>query len=73
MTYKEYLVIFEKAEHNWAAYSPDVPGCVSTGRTKEETYANFSAALALHFEGLQEDGLPIPEPTSESERLRIAV
>jgi len=68
---KDYLVVFEKAEHNWAAYSPDVPGCVATGKTRQETAKNFAEALAFHFEGLREDGLPIPEPTAEAERIGV--
>lgn len=73
MKYKEYLVVFEKAEHNWAAYSPDVPGCVATGKTHEEAARNFKEALEFHFEGLIEDGLPIPEPSADAERIRVAV
>ncbi len=69
----EYLVILEKAEHNWAACSPDVPGCVSTGQTRDETLVNFHDALLFHFEGLIEDGLPIPEPTSVGEKVVVTV
>ncbi|MDQ2731901.1 MAG: type II toxin-antitoxin system HicB family antitoxin [Armatimonadota bacterium] len=50
-------------DHNWSAYSPDVPGCASTGKTRTETKENFRRALRLHLEGLAEDGLPIPEPS----------
>lgn len=70
---KKYLVIFEKAKKNWAAYSPDVPGCVATGKTKEVTSRNFAEALKFHFEGLKEDGLPIPEPTTISEKIAVKV
>ncbi len=70
---KEYWVILERTENNWSAYSPDAPGCVATGLTRGETLHNFEEALALHFEGLAEDGLPIPEPSAEVDRIRIAI
>ena len=60
----EYLVVLEKAEKNWAAYSPDVPGCVATGPTPEETIIRYEGALRMHLKGLHEDGLPPPEPSS---------
>ena len=69
---KEYTVIYEHTENNWAAYSPDVPGCMATGKTKEEAEANFRDALTFHIEGLKEEGLPIPEPISEAGQIRIA-
>ena len=69
---KEYVVIYEHTENNWAAYSPDVPGCMATGRTREEVEANYKEALAFHLEGLKLEGLPIPEPLSETGRVSIA-
>ncbi len=60
----EYLIIIEKAEHNYAAYSPDLPGCIATGKTKEEAEKNMQSAVQMHVQGLVEDGLPIPEPQS---------
>lgn len=66
-------MIFEKAKKNWAAYSPDMPGCVATGKTKEETSRNFAEAIVFHFEGLKEGGLPIPEPTTISEKIAVKV
>jgi predicted RNase H-like HicB family nuclease len=69
---KDYLVIYEWADGNWSAYSPDVPGCVSTGKTQDACKRNFGTALRLHFEGLREDGLPIPEPTALADRISIA-
>ncbi|OPY70364.1 MAG: hypothetical protein A4E57_00640 [Syntrophorhabdaceae bacterium PtaU1.Bin034] len=56
-----YLVIYEKSKRNYSAYSPDVPGCIATGKTLEETRKNMQEALKFHIEGLIEDGLPIPE------------
>jgi predicted RNase H-like HicB family nuclease len=48
-----YVVVFEKAPNNWAAYSPDVPGCAATGATKEETAQSMREALEFHLEGLR--------------------
>ena len=67
----EYLVIIEKAESNYSAYSPDLPGCVATGDTKEETLQLMREAIAMHLEGLREDGLPIPPPSSSAEYLAV--
>ena len=69
---KEYVVVYERTENNWSAYSPDIPGCMATGKTKEEVENNYKEALAFHIEGLKEDGQPIPEPSSEVGRVRIA-
>lgn len=59
-----YLVIVEKAKNNYSAYSPDVPGCVATGATREEAEREMHAALQMHLEGLREDGLPLPKPSA---------
>lgn len=69
---KEYVVIYERTDNNWAAYSPDVPGCVATGQTRDEAERNFTEALEFHFEGLRSEGLPIPEPSSEVGRVSVA-
>jgi predicted RNase H-like HicB family nuclease len=69
----KYLIIIEKAENNYAAYSPDVPGCGATGKTKAEVRKNIEEAIAFHIEGLIEDGLPIPEPRSRAEYVSVAV
>ena len=69
---KEYTVIYEKTGNNWSAYSPDVPGCMATGKTRAEVERNFREALAFHFEGLKKEGLPIPKPTSEVGHVSIA-
>ena len=67
----EYLVVIERAESNCAAYSPDLPGCVATGATKEEALQNMRRAIALHIEGLREDGLPIPPPSSSADYIAV--
>ena len=59
-----YLIIIEKSDNGYGAYCPDVPGCVAFGDTVDETRKNFLEALEFHFEGLREDGLEIPKPTS---------
>jgi len=58
----KYLVIIEKAKNNYSAYSPDVLGCVTTGKTIEETLKMMKEALEFHFEGMIEDGEAIPKP-----------
>jgi len=58
---KRYAVVFEKAESNWAAYVPDLLGCVSTGATLPETKRNIREAIQLHLEAMREVGEPIPD------------
>lgn len=59
---RRYAVVIEAGEHNLSAYVPDLPGCVTTGKSVEEIERNIREAIALHLEGLLEDGDPIPEP-----------
>jgi predicted RNase H-like HicB family nuclease len=61
---KRYAIVVEKAATNYAAYVPDLPGCVATGATVAETERRLRAAIELHVQGLREDGLPVPEPSS---------
>jgi predicted RNase H-like HicB family nuclease len=63
----KYLVVVEKAQNNYSAYVPDLPGCVATGGTPEEVHQNIRAAISLHVEGLREDGLPVPIPQTQAE------
>ena len=67
----KYAVIIEKAEHNYSAYVPDLPGCVATGKTREETVQNMRQAIAFHLEGLREDGIPIPDPQTSAESVEV--
>ena len=69
---KKYLVVLEPAPHNWAAYSPDLPGCVATGKTRDETLRQMREAVEFHIDGLREEGLPIPEPSSSAEYLSVS-
>jgi predicted RNase H-like HicB family nuclease len=59
-----FAVVFEKAESNWAAYVPDLPGCITTGATLDETESNIREAIEGHLRTLAEFGDPIPQPTS---------
>ena len=59
---KPYLIVLEPSATGYAAFSPDVPGCVATGKSVEQTLAEMRAALAFHFEGMAEAGEPIPLP-----------
>jgi predicted RNase H-like HicB family nuclease len=70
---KRYAIVIEKAPSNYAAYVPDLPGCVATGSTVEETESLLREAIDLHLEGMREDGLPIPEPASLVEYLEVPV
>ena len=62
-----YAIVIEKAEHNYSAYVPDLPGCVATGDSIEEVENEISEAIRLHVEGLHDDGLPVPEPAAIAE------
>jgi predicted RNase H-like HicB family nuclease len=62
-----YAVVIEKAGQNYSAYVPDLPGCVATAPTVEAVETEIRAAIRFHLEGLKEDGLPVPEPTSRAE------
>ncbi|EJW13656.1 Uncharacterized protein UPF0150 [Rhodovulum sp. PH10] len=62
-----YAVVIEKANGNYSAYVPDLPGCIATGPTVPEVEASIRDAIRLHLDGLREDGLPVPEPSSLAE------
>jgi predicted RNase H-like HicB family nuclease len=62
-----YAVVIEKAESNYAAYVPDLPGCVATGASVEEVEQEIRAAIRFHIDGLKEDGIPVPTPSSIAE------
>jgi predicted RNase H-like HicB family nuclease len=67
-----YAVIFEKAERNWAAYVPDLPGCMTTGKTLEETELNVREAIEGHVRTLREFGDPVPLPTTVAKDIEIS-
>jgi predicted RNase H-like HicB family nuclease len=62
-----YAVVIEKAEGNYSAYVPDLPGCVASGDTVADVEEEIRSAIRFHIEGLREDGLPVPAPTSSVE------
>ena len=66
-----YAVVFEKAQNNWAAYVPDLPGCITTGRTLEETKRNMREAIRLHLEAMAEVGEPIPPPSVDVDYVEL--
>ena len=67
-----YAVVIEKADGNFSAYVPDLPGCVATGSTIEEAEAAIREAIEFHLEGLRADGAPIPEPSSRVDYVEVA-
>ena len=62
-----YAVVIEKAENNYSAYVPDLPGCVATGETVKAVEAEIRDAIRFHVDGLKADGIEIPEPSSIAE------
>ena len=69
---KRYAVVIEKGQNNYSGYVPDLPGCITTGETIEETEANIREAIELHLEGMREDNEPIPEPTTFAREIEVA-
>lgn len=67
----KYLIVIEKTETGYSAYSPDLPGCVSTGANLEEAEQNMHEAIDFHLEGLRQEGLPIPQPSSASAYVEV--
>jgi predicted RNase H-like HicB family nuclease len=70
---RRYAIVVEDAGTNLAAYVPDLPGCVATGKTREELERLIREAIELHLEGMIEDGLPIPEPSSQVNYVEVNV
>ncbi len=67
-----YAVVIENAGSNYSAYVPDLPGCIAAGATLAEAEAAIREAIAFHLDGLREDGLPIPTPSSKVEYVEVA-
>jgi len=67
-----FLIVIEKANKNYSAYSPDLPGCVATGKTRDEAARNMHEAVEMHIQGMLEDKLPIPESTTLAEYIAVA-
>ena len=68
---RRYAVVYEKATSNWGAYVPDLPGCITTGLTLEETKRNIREAIALHLEAMEEVGEPVPAPTADVDFMEL--
>jgi predicted RNase H-like HicB family nuclease len=68
---RRFLIVVEKANGNFSAYSPDLPGCVATGATADETKARMHEAIDQHIRGLREDRLPIPEPSATAAYVEV--
>jgi predicted RNase H-like HicB family nuclease len=66
-----YAIVIEQARDNFSAYAPDLPGCVATGTTIEEVEAQMREAIEFHLDGLREDGVPIPQPSSRVEYIEV--
>ena len=67
-----YAIVIEKTDTNYAAYVPDLPGCIAAGESREEVLTLIREAIQFHLEGLREDGNPIPFPSSSSEVIEVA-
>jgi predicted RNase H-like HicB family nuclease len=69
----KYAIVVERAKRNYAAYVPDLPGCVANGTTIEEAEKLLREAIEVHIAGLREDGLPVPAPSSVVDYLEVSV
>jgi len=66
-----FLIVIEKANNNYSAYCPDLPGCIATGKTRDETAKNMYEAVEMHLQGLREDHLPIPKNVAQAEYIAV--
>ena len=69
----KYTVVIEKTPNNYAAYVPDLPGCVATANSREELLEEIREAIEFHIEGMREDGEPVPEPQATADVVEVAV
>lgn len=67
----KFLIVIEKTDNNYSSYSPDLPGCVATGKTIEETEKNMYEAIEMHLKGLKEDNIPVPKSSSIAEYIVV--
>jgi predicted RNase H-like HicB family nuclease len=70
---KRYLIVIEQTQSGYSSYSPDLPGCVSTGETRQEAERNMREAIEFHVDGLREEGYPVPEPQASSSYVELPV
>jgi predicted RNase H-like HicB family nuclease len=68
----KFVVLIEKSKTGYSAYSPDLPGCVSSGMSEAEVLRNMREAMEFHIEGLKAEGQPIPEPATKSSYVEVA-
>jgi len=68
----KFAVVIEKADSNYSAYVPDLPGCVATGATIKDVENEIRDAIKFHIKGMKEDGLPTPSPRSAVEYIEVA-
>jgi predicted RNase H-like HicB family nuclease len=68
---KKYLIVIERTDGGYSSYSPDLPGCISTGKTREEAELSMREAIEFHVEGLREEGYPVPEPQASSSYIEL--
>lgn len=66
-----YMVVVERGEKSWAAHVPDLPGCVAAGETRDEVLELIREAIDFHIDGLRQDGVPVPAPSSDSEFVEV--
>ena len=71
MAIARYMVVVERGDTSWGAHVPDLPGCVAIGETREEVLRLIREAIELHIDGLKQDGLPVPGPSSEVEFVEV--
>lgn len=69
----EYTVIYERGANNWSAYVPDLPGCIATGKTREELETLIREAIEFHIEGMRQRGESVPEPSVVAGTVGVAV
>lgn len=67
----KFLVVIEKANGNYSSYSPDLPGCVATGKTTQEVEKNMYEAIEMHIEGMIQDKKPLPKPHATAEYILV--
>ncbi len=67
-----YAIVIERANNNYSAYVPDLPGCIATGATVEEAEKTIREAIEFHLAGLREDGSPVPQPSSRVDYVEVA-
>ena len=68
----KYLIVIEETDSGFSAYSPDIPGCVSTGASREDVERNMREAIEFHLDGLRQDGQPVPKPSTSAAYVDVA-